>query len=258
MKPSPRGSSSDLERARATAQRLSQEVAPGERPSIPDDGAGYIRFSARRLGQGAGPESPAVPDHRSAPPPPPAPELPSPLPSFRALEPESQVEPESLVEAKAQASEERGFEVEFPGRGEPEAGAEAEDIIEQLVADIEDEEEPPSWPQILEACVSVSHSRAGIIVDAEGHILQASEQLPKNKLDAIAARLLQVMQEIPAENALPETSRSVAVQLGAFWLTGLRVALGGEQVTIGLLAPSQLSPEVLPAVDAEIRRGARS
>lgn len=257
MKPRPRGSSSDLERARATAQRLSQEVAPGERPSITDDGAGYIRFSARRLGKGAGREAPAVPDHLSAPTPPPAPELASPLPSFRALEPESQVEPEPLVEAKAQASEESGFEVEFPGRGEP-AGAEAEDIIEQLVADVEDEEEPPSWPQILEACVSVSHSRAGIIVDVGGHILQASEQLPKNKLDAIAARLLQVMQEIPAENALPATSRSVAVQLGAFWLTGLRVALGGEPVTIGLLAPSQLSPQVLPAVDAEIRRGARS
>ena len=245
--PSPRGSSSDLERARASAQRLSQEPAPGERPVAPDDGAGYIRFSLRspRAGESGRPPTPA-----SVP------------PAARAPEPEPEVLPQFLpmqaptaepVEAEPAEPE---IEVSQPA-GPAEGPDESEDLIEQLVADAEEEEEasaPPSWSQVLEDCVAVSQGRAGIILDAEGTLLQASEQLPKNKLDAVAARLMQVMEDIPGEERIPITMRSVAIQLGAFWLTGLRVPRGRRHVTVGLLASSQLGADVLPALEATVRR----
>jgi len=240
--PSPRDSSSDLERARAIAQRLSQEPAPGERPAAPDDGAGYIRFSRRssRAGESA----------------PPAPEPPPPV--VRAPEPEPEALPQVLPLGGLNAEPaEPEIEVDIHARQEPESPDEAEDMIEQLVAEVEEEDEasaPPSWSQVLEDCVAVSQGRAGIILDADGNILQASEQLPKNKLDAVAARLMQVMEEVPGDERVPIASRSVAIQLGAFWLTGLRVPLGRRHVTVGLLAQLQLETDVLPALEATVRR----
>lgn len=265
MKPSPRGSSSDLERARAAAERLSRE--PGDAPP-PDDGAGYTRFSARGIQRVEGaaaiaPERPAPAErpHAPVPAPTPPPEAaPPPAPPRQAALEEEHT---ALEDTSPPDAEEPGLEVRFEAAGEEGAAAgegagagDAEDIIEQLVADAEEESapEPPSWAQVLETCVAISDSRAAIILDAEGHILEASEQLPRNKLDAIAARTMQTMEGVGADPSLPAASRSTSVQLGAFWLTGLRVPIGPEHVTIGLIAPGTIAANVLPAVEAELAK----
>jgi hypothetical protein len=66
---------------------------------------------------------------------------------------------------------------------------------------------------------------------------------------------MKLMDEATAAQGKGAPSPAPTLQLGTFCLTGLRVAVAGQDVTVGLIAEVALSPEVRPAIEAELRRG---
>jgi hypothetical protein len=152
-------------------------------------------------------------------------------------------------------------EVEFEEEEEEEETIRTEDVLDAVEAAerlLDETPAPPPWSEILEAVLTLSSSRAAILVDAASQVLEAAGPLPPNKLGAIADRLSGAMGSVQARVGTPVAARSSVLQLGAFSLTALRVPLGGSHVTIGLLRETPVPPELLVAVESELLRGALS
>jgi len=326
MKPSPSVSSSDLERARATAGRL-VSTTPGEAPTAalekPEE---YVRFSAGALGitPGTPPSrptpalprptppppaprvapapaprvapAPVAPDVTSAPPapPPPKPERtprvvpsPPPPPPPRAAAPPEPAPPPPEPEPPEPAGE-AVFEIEeTPDLGEPTEAEQLgvidddepvaappdppaapvsegllefdEDIAGIAAAAVADLEEPavaepaPTWAEILDDAIYLAHARCALVMDGAGQVRESRGDWPKNTIDKVANRLLRGIEQAPATD--PDASQIIEIQLGSFWLTGLRVTLGGNPAIVGFLSPAPVKREVRPGIEAEARRG---
>jgi hypothetical protein len=315
MKLSPPASSSDLERARAIAARLT-EAAPGVRQGPVQKPEDYLHFGGPGAASAPPPSSVPVAVTREvppvvrpgpapvrppaseiapepepvvvAPPPPPRPEpvlraaAPPRPPSAPPLSAPPRVEarPQPVVVPAAPAGE-AIFEIEEA----PEAAAAEEPlgVLEdadtpppraQTAAELEFEEElsgeatggheveagpPPElsrpWTEILDDSIYLAHARCALVMDGAGNIAEFRGDWPKNTLDKVGARLLKgIAQAEPPPTA--ESSQLVEIQLGSFWLTGLKVPLGGGRpVIVGFLSQAPIKREVRPGLEAEARRG---
>lgn len=327
MKSSPSVSSSDLERARAIAERLvgtrGAEAAPVERP------AEYVTFKARggaTVPPPSRPVTPAVtPSPRPAPvmrpaptPPPAAPPRPEPPPFAAeptrveppAPRPEPRPRPAPVPPAAPRAAapprpatptpppppppaapeRERVFEMddgaglaqsdeglgvledELAQASEPEGpvleaapaepsldfGEDIADVAAAAVAAVEEAvpvaEPPPTWAQILDDAIYLAHARCALVMDGAGQVYESRGDWPKNTLDKVAARLLRGIEQAPAP-ANPDTTQLIEIQLGSFFLTGLRVVLQGHPVVVGFLSQAPVKREARPGLEAEIKRG---
>ena len=286
MKPSPSVNSSDLERARETAGRL-VAVGPGDAPAAPPEKPEeYVRFSARALGVTAS----APPARPQAPPPPPPPPPPRattpPKPAPPPPPPPPPEPPPTKVETVFEIEESHGLEeagdeqlgvIEDdepapapPPPAPPPATAPAEsplefdeDIAAIAAAAVAEEEalaaepapaEPaPTWAQILDDAIYLAHARCALVMDGAGQIHESRGDWPKNTLEKVAARLLRGIQQTPA--ASPDATQIIEIQLGSFWLTGVKVILGGNPAIVGFLSPAPVKREARPGIETEAKRG---
>jgi hypothetical protein len=123
-----------------------------------------------------------------------------------------------------------------------------------ITGEPEPAEPPPSWAQILDDAIYLAHARCALVMDGTGHVHESRGDWPKNTLEKVAARLLRGIEQAPA--ASPEASQLVEIQLGSFWLTGLRVSLGGNPTIVGFLSQAPIKREVRPGIETEVKRGA--
>jgi hypothetical protein len=115
-----------------------------------------------------------------------------------------------------------------------------------------DEPSPPSWDEIVENCREIAGAAGAMLIDPAGQVFAARGEWPEPGTEAIASRLVAMM-----ERALRDTpTRSVSAPVGGSHLTAWRVPLSEGLVTAAFIAPSPLHADVRSAVDGEIRRGA--
>ena len=160
------------------------------------------------------------------------------------------------------------IEDDEPKAAEPPPPAESsmefdEDIAEIAAAAVAEEDalsaEPaaadpaPTWAQILDDAIYLAHARCALVMDGTGQIRESRGDWPKNTLDKVAARLLRGIEQTPATT--PDATQIIEIQLGSFWLTGLKVVLGGNPAIVGFLSPAPVKREVRPGIEAEAKRG---
>jgi hypothetical protein len=154
-----------------------------------------------------------------------------------------------------------------PERPAPEpAAAEAslefdEDIADVAAAAVGAVEEPatvaepaPTWAEILDDAIYLAHARCALVMDGAGKVHESRGDWPKNTLDKVAARLLRGIEQAPAP-ANPDATQLIEIQLGSFFLTGLRAVLQDSPVVVGFLSQAPVKREARPGLDAEIKRG---
>jgi hypothetical protein len=197
------------------------------------------------------------------PPPPPLPEPPAPAGEaiFEIEETPDLGEPTEAEQLGVIDDDAMASPSEAPSSARaPEASLEFdEDIAEIAAAAVAAEEDPavaepaPSWAEILDDAIYLAHARCALVMDGSGQIRESRGDWPKNTLEKVAARLLRGIEQAPAVD--PEASQIIEIQLGSFWLTGLKVTLGGNPAIVGFLSPAPVKREVRPGIEAEARRG---
>jgi hypothetical protein len=197
--------------------------------------------------------------------PPPLPPEPEPeLSPVEGFEPSAAFEPAPGFDTASNAIENELAEpVLEPADNEPEPSLPPApplvEIEEESLGVLPDEEEaaepPPSWGQILDDCLYLARARSALVMDRGGRVVEARGEWPKNTLEKIAVRLKSAIDKSVATATGTETSLLVELQLGAFWLTGMRVMVGDSPVLAGFLAQAPLRAEVRPALEDELLRG---
>jgi hypothetical protein len=169
------------------------------------------------------------------------------------LEPEAEPEPEVPMVAPSALEPEPA--VPEPTLPEPLPVAPDVVAVEDPLAALTPEqpaepEAPPSWPEILGECLSLSHAGGALLIDAQGALIGSAGEWPA-AVKAVAGKLVPIMEKKQRESP----GSSVALRLGKKVLSAWRLEMEGEQLTVGLLADAALPAEVHPEVESQIRRG---
>jgi hypothetical protein len=110
----------------------------------------------------------------------------------------------------------------------------------------------PSWDDVAETCLGLAGARGSMLVEASGQVLAARGDWPNPGPEAIATRLVTMM-----ERALRDApTRSVSAPLAGQHLTAWRVPLAESLLTAVFIGDAALKADVRPPIDAEIRRAA--
>jgi hypothetical protein len=177
--------------------------------------------------------------------------------------PDDEVDEDAVVKAAAEAAESIP---EPEAEAEPPAIADSSIEFDEDIADVaaaadetpEPEPEPPpppppSWAELLDDAIYLARARCAVSIDGSGNVQEFRGDWPKNTLDKVAARLLRAMEQAPPPPS-PGASQFVEIQLGSFWLTGLKVGAGAKAAVVGFLSQAPIKREVRPGIEAEVRR----
>jgi hypothetical protein len=111
---------------------------------------------------------------------------------------------------------------------------------------------PPSWDDVVVACLELSQARGAMIVDPAGQVVAARGEWPEPGPDAIAAKLVSTM-----DRTLKDApTRSISAPLMGKNLTAWRVPLPQGLVTAAFIGDAPVRAEARPAIDGEIHRAA--
>lgn len=149
-----------------------------------------------------------------------------------------EVSPEDLIGGPSESPE--AWLEEAPL--DPEIGTgTAEDLVEVA---------PPSWDDVADTCLAQAGGRGAMLVAASGQVLSARGDWPNPGPEAIAGRLVAMM-----ERALRDApTRSVSAPLAGQHLTAWRVPVADGLLTAVFIGDAPLKADVRPAIDDEIRR----
>jgi hypothetical protein len=282
VKLNPPASSSDLEVARTIAQRLHQrrrgtDVAPLSAPEPPAPathalGRASVEVPAPVWSVEAPPPTPpdlsafreraappsdagrtAAPWNESAPPEPIDPlaglaESPEPASAVSAVSPEDLLVGQDGPPAAGPDEE----VIQVPDVPEPSVFDEALDAPQDEADDIFAPPPPPSWDDVAESCLSLSHARGAMLIDPAGQVVAARGEWPEPGPDLIAGKLVAMM----ARTLRDAPTRSVSAPLAGLHLTAWRVPLPEGLVTAAFIANAPVRSDTRPAIDTEIHRGA--
>jgi hypothetical protein len=110
----------------------------------------------------------------------------------------------------------------------------------------------PSWGDIIERCMALAHARGALLADPSGALVAVRGEWPDPGPDAIASRLVAMM-----ERTLRDApTRSVSAPVGGMHLTAWRVPAGERLLTAAFIAETLVKADTRPAIDDEVRRGA--
>jgi len=161
-------------------------------------------------------------------------------------EPPPGVSPDDLIAGPdpAQTWEaESGLEAEIEAAVDGDTGP--EDLFEVAT---------PSWGDVAATCLSLAGGRGSMLVEASGQVLAAQGDWPNPGPEAIAGRLVTMM-----DRALRDApTRSVSAPLAGQHLTAWRVPLTEGLVTAVFIGDAPLKADVRPPIDDEIRRAAEA
>ncbi len=94
------------------------------------------------------------------------------------------------------------------------------------------------WARLIEWCVVDLGVDSAILTDDRGLVIASAGLIDLDEAQGIAARLVIAFHQADRMGAAP--SPAMVIQLGAAWLTGLRIVVGGEPVTLGVMAARPL------------------
>jgi hypothetical protein len=163
--------------------------------------------------------------------------------------PEEGVSPEEMVGVgeppleDLPAPEAPGGPPSSPFDVELDEGTAADDFVEAPA--------PPSWDDIVEACLGIARSKGAMLVDPAGQVFASRGEWPSPGPDAIAAKLVTTMERTLKDAPM----RAISAPLMGSHLTAWRVALPEGLVTAAFIGSSPVHAEARPAIDAEIHRG---
>jgi hypothetical protein len=268
MRLRPPASSSDLEEARAIAERLARPLRPAA-PAGPA-AAAYVKF-----GVGAGASVPPAPVEAPGPPPvEPAAEAPAPPEWPEGAATESLVEEPGVA-----AAPEPELEEVPPATSEWPEGAAAESLVDEplpeplpepipepaisaepeglegLIQEVPIEEPPPpppppSWSSLLGQAREAAGAQAAMLIGPQGDLLAATDGWPAAGAAAIAGKLLPIVTP-----RLGTPDAFVPVRLSGHVLSVWRAAVVGGLVTVATLAEQALPAERRPAIDGQLALG---
>ncbi|HXY38463.1 MAG TPA: hypothetical protein VEQ10_02270 [Vicinamibacteria bacterium] len=140
-------------------------------------------------------------------------------------------------------------EAESPAGGAPPAPQESAPEEELF-----DTPSPPSWDEIAENCMRMAGAHGAMLVDPRGQVFAARGDWPEPGPDAIAGRLVAMM-----DRALRDApTRSVSAPVAGMHLTAWRIPTPGGLITTALVADEPVRAELRHVVDTEIHRAAGS
>ena len=162
-------------------------------------------------------------------------------PGLEGLEPpESGVSPEDLLPeqpAPPDWSDPGALEADWGSEGEPAAKAEAP--IEAT----------SSWDDVADSCLALAPALGAMLVDPVGQVLTSRGDWPEPGPEAIAGRLVSMM-----ERKLRDApTRSVSAPLAGQHLTAWRVPAHEGYLTIVFMADAPLKADIRPAIDTAIQ-----
>jgi hypothetical protein len=126
-------------------------------------------------------------------------------------------------------------------------GAEPATAAEDLV-----EVSAPSWDDVADSCLALAPANGAMLVDPAGQVLAARGDWPEPGPEAIAGRLVSMMEK----KLRDAPTRSVSAPLAGQHLTAWRVPADDGYLTIVFMAPAPLRAEVRPSIDAAIQASA--
>ena len=161
------------------------------------------------------------------------------------LEPSSAagVSPEDLLPEEPLSeqswSEPSPLEAEVEAPGEEPATA-AEDLVEVP---------EQSWDDVADSCLALAPAHGAMLVDPAGQVLTARGEWPEPGPEAIAGRLVSMMEK----KLRDAPTRSVSAPLAGQHLTAWRVPSDDGDLTVVFMAEAPLRADVRPAIDTTIQ-----
>jgi len=108
----------------------------------------------------------------------------------------------------------------------------------------------PSWEAVAEACMALAGAHGAMLVDTSGQVLTARGEWPEPGPDAIAGRLVSMM-----DRTLKEApTRSVSAPIAGQHLTAWRIPAQEGYFTAVFMGDAPLSADVRPDIDEHIRQ----
>jgi len=111
---------------------------------------------------------------------------------------------------------------------------------------------PPSWDEVIEACFEVSQASGAMLIDPAGQVFAARGEWPDPGAEAIAAKLVPMLDRTLRD----APTRSVSAPVAGRHLTAWRVSLAEGLVTVAFVGHAPLRAELRPVIDEQIHRGA--
>jgi len=158
---------------------------------------------------------------------------------------------------------------ELDDLGAPESGVSPEDLLSEEPAPPEwsdpaaleaemvgGEEEPQAeaqaaspWDQVADSCLALAPANGAMLVDPAGQVLTSRGDWPEPGPEAIAGRLVSMMEK--KLRAAP--TRSVSAPLAGQHLTAWRVPATDGYLTVVFMADAPLKADIRPAIDTVIQ-----
>jgi hypothetical protein len=111
---------------------------------------------------------------------------------------------------------------------------------------------PPSWDEVIEACFEVSQASGAMLIDPAGQVFAARGEWPDPGAEAIAAKLVPMLDRTLRD----APTRSVSAPVAGRHLTAWRVPLAEGLVTVAFVGHAPLRADLRPVIDEQIHRGA--
>jgi hypothetical protein len=118
--------------------------------------------------------------------------------------------------------------------------------------DLFGEPPPPSWDDVIEACFQLSDASGAMLIDPAGQVFAARGEWPDPGAEAIAAKLVPMLDRTLRD----APTRSVSAPVAGRHLTAWRVPLAEGLVTVAFVGQAPLRAEIRPVIDEQIHRGA--
>lgn len=111
---------------------------------------------------------------------------------------------------------------------------------------------PALWNSMLDECLSASGEGAEVafVTDDNGLVVAVRGEMDPTLIQGIGARLVIAFEQASQMAEMGSASRSLAIEFGERWLTGIRIRRGEGQVfTVGVLGKSVVTRETRRAME---------
>jgi hypothetical protein len=106
-----------------------------------------------------------------------------------------------------------------------------------------------SWDDVADSCLAIAPAHGAMLVDPAGQVLTARGEWPEPGPEAIAGRLVSMMDK----KLRDAPTRSVSAPLAGLHLTAWRVPANDGYLTVVFMAEAPLRADVRPAIDTTIQ-----
>ncbi len=104
-----------------------------------------------------------------------------------------------------------------------------------------------AWNQLLDGCLGIAQADSAFLMEPQGLVVAARGRLSADVAEGIGGRLMLALDQ--AAQMSPGRSHTVCVEFDGRWLTGVRLAVGDTQLTLGVTAEQPLPRDIREALE---------